>query len=229
MGFRRDPDHIERLAGLVLVPVVATIAFYGLPGPLRSQAAVQLLPQAVGYLALLLWAVRNHAPLWKLGLRSDERGPALLIGLATGSMLGAVNLAVIVIIVPAFGGDIAALRETPHARVPLLVMVPWGIALIATLAEVLFRGFVLGRLHVVCEQAGLRRRAGRLAVLLSALLFCFDPFIVMTFDQLHWIALWDGIVWGWLWMRWQNVVLTIVAHAVEVILLYTVLRSLLSA
>ena len=62
----------------------------------------------------------------------------------------------------------------------------------------------------------------------SALLFAFDPFLVATFHQLHWIAVWDGLVWGMLWVTFRNLYVTIVAHAVEVIVLYVVMRIMLA-
>jgi thiamine transporter ThiT len=48
--------------------------------------------------------------------------------------------------------------------------------------------------------------------------------MVATFRHLHWIALWDGCVWGLLWLLARNLYATIVAHAVEVILVYSAVR-----
>jgi membrane protease YdiL (CAAX protease family) len=88
------------------------------------------------------------------------------------------------------------------------------------MVELNFRGFLLGRLVTM----GL---PPPIAVSLSALLFAFDPFLVATFQHLHWIAVWDGLVWGSLWVAFKNLYATIVAHAVEVILLYSVMRLVL--
>ena len=66
------------------------------------------------------------------------------------------------------------------------------------------------------------------AIAVSAVLFAFDPFMMATFKHLHWIAVWDGLVWGLLWVRLRNLYATIVAHAVEGILLYSVVRIVLS-
>jgi len=93
-----------------------------------------------------------------------------------------------------------------------------------------FRGFVLGRL--VAMESGIWRHASlrRLspgALLASALLFSFDPFMVNTFRELHWIALVDGLIWGLIWLQTRNLYATIVAHAVEVILVYGAVRSAL--
>jgi membrane protease YdiL (CAAX protease family) len=64
-----------------------------------------------------------------------------------------------------------------------------------------------------------------LALLATTLVFTFDPFMVNTFRHLHWIALWDGLIWGMIWLRTRNLWITIVAHAVEVIVMYSVVRA----
>ena len=66
-----------------------------------------------------------------------------------------------------------------------------------------------------------------LALLLSALTFSFDPFMVATFGSLHWIAVWDGLIWGWMWIRLNNLYAVIIAHAVEVLILYLTVRAAL--
>ena len=58
----------------------------------------------------------------------------------------------------------------------------------------------------------------------SALVFAFDPFMVATFQSLHWIAVWDGLIWGWIFIRRQNLYMVIVAHAVEVVILYSCIK-----
>jgi len=115
-------------------------------------------------------------------------------------------------------------------QVPVLIMVPWFIVGIALLVEINFRGFLLGRLaaseSLLWHHASLRRLPP-LALMTSALVFAFDPFMVHTFRHLHWIALWDGLVWGLLWLLTRNLYVTIVAHAVEVIVVYSAVRSVL--
>jgi thiamine transporter ThiT len=66
-----------------------------------------------------------------------------------------------------------------------------------------------------------------LAIGASALAFSFDPFMVITFRHLHWIAVWDGLVWGLLWVRLRNLYVPIVAHAIEVMVTYSVIRAVL--
>ena len=48
--------------------------------------------------------------------------------------------------------------------------------------------------------------------------------MVATFKHLHWIAVWDGLVWGMMWVRLRNLYATITAHAVEVMVMYAVLK-----
>ena len=34
-----------------------------------------------------------------------------------------------------------------------------------------------------------------------SLVFSFDPFMVHTFQHLHWIAVGDGLIWAFIWLR----------------------------
>jgi membrane protease YdiL (CAAX protease family) len=106
-------------------------------------------------------------------------------------------------------------------------MVPWFICGIALLVELNFRGFLLGRLAALESRLwrfGFAQRLSPLALITCALIFAFDPFMVNTFQHLHWIALWDGLIWGIIWLRTRNLYITIVAHAVEVIVMYSAVR-----
>ena len=125
------------------------------------------------------------------------------------------------------GPLLSFLKTTPHGRLPFLVMVPWFICGIAIFVELNFRGFLLGRLAVLesgQRKAGITQRLSPFALITCALLFAFDPFMVNTFQHLHWIALWDGLIWGIIWLRTHNLYITIVAHAVEVIAMYSAVR-----
>ena len=73
----------------------------------------------------------------------------------------------------------------------------------------------------------IQRRLSPLAIFTSALIFAFDPFMVNTFQHLHWIALWDGLIWGIIWLTTKNLYVTIVAHAVEVLVMYGAIRATL--
>lgn len=219
------------MAWLAGLPVAATALFYTLPADFQSHRAIQFFPQALAYVALLIWSVRNAGVTDRLGLQLARFGQGLRWGLATGLVLGTLNVAVILRLVPALGQDITFLRGTPHAGIPAAVMLPWLITAIAVFVEVNFRGFLLGRLFVMAERmapALPRPLASGLAVGGAALTFSFDPFLVVTFQHLHWIAVWDGIVWGMLRLHLRNLYAPIVAHAVEVMVVYSVVRAVLA-
>jgi membrane protease YdiL (CAAX protease family) len=220
----------ERGAALSLLPVAATLDYYALPDWLQSQPLVQFAPQLIGYLALALWTTHNRSIVAHLGLSTSQWRVGAKLGLVTGVVLGCLNTLIILHLLPSWGWDITFLTQTPHAQVPMVIMVPWFIFMIALLVELNFRGFLLGRLAAL-ESSLWRNRAlqrlSPLALLTSALIFSFDPFMVATFRHLHWIAVWDGLVWGLLWLLTRNLYATIVAHTIEVILMYSAVRGAL--
>jgi membrane protease YdiL (CAAX protease family) len=221
----------ERAAGLAWLPVLATACFYALPPDLQNHRSLQFLPQLVAYAALVLWASRNSGIAARLGLQPEQIGQGLRGGVAAGLILGALNTGIILWMVPWLGYDITFLRGTPHAGIPPAVMLPWLIVAIAVFVEVNFRGFLLGRLLALAERmtpALPAPIASVVAVGTAALLFSFDPFMVVTFRHLHWIAVWDGLVWGLLWVRLRNLYVPVVAHAVEVMVMYSVIRTVLA-
>ena len=223
----------ERHAWLGFLPLIATAVFYGLPDFLQAYLLIQFLPQIFAYVIMGVWLYHNDHIFFRLGLSGHLFQQGLLIGGRTGVLLGAFNCLVILWIVPTLGLSIDFLTETPHALVSTWLMVPWGIIGIAVAVELNFRGFLLGRLFWFSQEVfGARESAfsvrgggaAFLAVCGSALVFAFDPFMVSTFQHLHWIAVWDGMIWGWLWVRTQNLYVTCVAHAVEVIILYLTMK-----
>lgn len=219
----------ERSAWLAGLPILATVLFHLLPSHLQGYRTLQFLPQAVAYAALAAWSTCNTSIIERLGLPRARLGQGLRWGIPTGLLLGTANVAVILLVVPRLGHDITFLLGTPHAQIPPAVMLPWFIVLIALFIEVNFRGFLLGRLLALGERLRLTGPAATgLAVGVSALAFSFDPFMVITFRHLHWIALWDGLVWGLLWVRLRNLYVPIVAHAVEVMVMYSVIRMVLT-
>ncbi len=229
------PDS-ERLAGLAFLPLVATFGFYILPLDWQSNVLIQFIPQLSAYLAFGLWSSYNHNLIAKLGLETEKLLLGIKWGALTGTSLGCFNAFIILSIFPALGGDITFLRHIPHAQIPFWVMVPWFILCIACAIELNFRGFLLGRLVTFGTQALDRQPLPSnrppqywllLPVLLSALTFSFDPFMVATFGSLHWIAVWDGLIWGWMWIRMTNLYVVITAHAVEVLILYLTVRATL--
>jgi membrane protease YdiL (CAAX protease family) len=217
----------ERGAALALLPTAATLDFYALPASLQEQTLVQFAPQILAYLALGLWATYNRDIASRLGLEKWKVRDGLRWGLLTGLLLGCLNTFVILSAYPHLGYDISFLKTTPHGRLPLLVMIPWFICGIALFVELNFRGFLLGRLAALESglwRSGFAQRLSPLALITCALTFAFDPFMVNTFQHLHWIALWDGLIWGIIWLRTRNLCITIVAHAVEVIVMYSAVR-----
>ncbi|MCC2640240.1 MAG: conserved rane protein of unknown function [Nitrospira sp.] len=211
----------ERGAFLGLLPLTSSILFYCSPLALRQHGLYQFLPQLCAYAAFVIWSGLNGSAVQRIGLAPTLLPQGIRWGAATGLLLGTINVLFILYVAPRLGGDYQFLADTPHAKVPLWIMLPWYILFIAAMVELNFRGFLLGRLMAM----GLWTPA---AVAVSALLFAFDPFLVATFQHLHWIALWDGLVWGWLWVALRNLYVTIVAHAVEVMVLYIVIRTILS-
>ncbi len=223
----------ERAPWLALIPVCLTGLFYLLPSSNQRNLFLQLLPQLAGYGALAVWWTCNTHALTGLGLSRRRMDRGLLWGLCTGCVLGVVNATVILLMVPALGGDILFLIETPHAKVPLFIMIPWLAVVIAAGVELHFRGFLLGRLERACRQwipescPAWLPLCSFAAMLVSALTFAWDPFMVMTFRHLHWIAVWDGLLWAALFLRWRNLPAVIVAHAVEVIIVYLSVSAVL--
>ena len=227
----------EKLPWLVFLPIVATLTFYAVPYSFQKQTIIQFLPQILAYCGLGVWATVNSHPCQRLGLTFHNLCSGVAWGSVVGLILGTVNTILILWAIPAAGWDIAFLKETPHAQVPALIMVPWGILLIAVGVEINFRGFVLGRClalvndgqkHSPSAQPWTRFIGSAIAVGTSSLVFAFDPFLESTFRHLHWIAVWDGVIWGWMWVRRRNLYAVITAHAVEVIILYLSVKTALT-
>jgi membrane protease YdiL (CAAX protease family) len=220
----------ERGAALALLPIAATLDYYALPNWLQENTLIQFAPQIIAYLAFALWASHNDSIVTRLGLERQRFAQGLRIGIITGLFLGGLNSLVILRLVPSLGQDIAFLKQTPHAQLPMLVMVPWFITGIALFVEFNFRGFVLGRLFTIESRIWQRpsiRRLSPVALVTSALVFSFDPFLLNTFQHLHWIAVWDGLIWGLIWLQTRNLYAPIMAHAVEVLVVYSAVRSAL--
>jgi membrane protease YdiL (CAAX protease family) len=228
-GPDRLGPHVSNLgATLALLPLGATFGYYCLPSSLREELLVQFAPQLLAYLAMGLWASRTSEVSVQLGLEKAKLGNGLVWGLFTGLSLGSLNTWAILSVYPSLGYDITFLKQTPHGRLPVLLMVPWLIAGIAFFVELNFRGFLLGRLaelESTWRGSHSRQRLSPLALTASTLTFAFDPFMVNTFRYLHWIALWDGLIWGIIWLNTRNLWMTIVAHAVEVIIMYSAVRA----
>jgi membrane protease YdiL (CAAX protease family) len=227
----RTSGEPERCAALALVPLLATLLYYALPSRWQASLLAQFLPQLLAYACMVLWGQRNHQIVRRLGLERHRLAEGTRLGVAIGLGLGLLNTCIILWVVPGIGMDIDFLQHTPHAKMPAVLMLPWGIMAIAVGVELNFRGFLLGRLLAALKGAGAgpSRRPAALAIAISALAFSFDPFMVGTFRHLHWIAVWDGIVWGMMWVRRRNLYATIAAHAVEVMVMYSILKLVLTS
>ena len=212
---------MEQWSGLAVLPAVLTVA-YPLWSPFPSDSLwPTLIPQLSAYAYLALWSVINDCRSDRLFLVPNNLKNSLLLGGFVGLVTGLINLWVIVKLTPWLGYSYVFLRDTPHARMPFAIMVPWGIVLIAVFVEMNFRGFLVGRLLAMF---GNRPYGPVIAVIISAVVFSREPFMVTVFHGYHWLALTDGLVWGALLIYTRNLFSTITAHAVEVILVYTVLR-----
>ena len=227
----------ERWSKIVFLPIAGTFFFYLLPDSFQQQRVFQFLPQVLACIGLAIWSYNNSDIHIRLGIQPDLCWHGLQWGCVIGLALGLSNTLIILKGIPALGIDILFLTQTPHAEVPTSLMIPWVIMTIAILSELNFRGFLLGRLVVLFDQTPpLQHNQQRntltsrqaLAIATSATLFAFDPFIVNTFQHLHWIAVYDGIIWGWVWVRFRNLYTVIAAHAIEVLILYTCIKIALT-
>ena len=142
---RPSPNQTFNMrAALPLLPIGATVGYYWLPSSLREELLVQFIPQLLAYLAMGLWASRTFQVPVQLGLEKAKVGNGLKWGLITGLLLGCLNTFVILSVYPSLGYDITFLKQTPHGRLPVLLMVPWFICGIALFVELNFRGIHLG-------------------------------------------------------------------------------------
>ena len=222
----------EAVAGLAILPVLATGSFYLLPDSWQVDHLLQFAPQILAYTGFGIWAYCNTDIIHKLGLQPTKIRAGLRLGLLIGLVLGSLNTTLIIYGAPALGLDIEFLRDTPHAHIPPTLMVPWFILFIAITVEINFRGFLLGRLlalftHHTQPLKAIHRIAPVMALGISSLAFAFDPFMVSTFQHLHWIAVWDGLIWGWLWLQTRNLYIPMTAHCLEVIIEYLIIRAAL--
>jgi membrane protease YdiL (CAAX protease family) len=201
--------------------LAATALYYFLPGRLRQNPWMVFAPQIAAYGMLAIWLVQNRAGCRRLNLEPSRLSRALYWGVLIGLVMGTLNLTLLLAVIPGLGGDLSFLQMTPHAQAAPWLMFPWGIAAIGIFVELNFRGFQLGRL---VSLGGNSPATQAVAVIVSALAFAWDPFMVQVFRSLHWMAFMDGLVWGTLLLRTRSLYATMAAHTVEVWILYAGLK-----
>lgn len=204
----------------LLFPLTATGFYYTFLFP-SPQLLHVFIPLIISFIALCVWIRLNPKRLEELYLRKKGLKGAVSKGAAVGIVLGLLNLFIIVKLSSWLGYSNEFLRKTPHAVLPVWVMFPLGIVFISALVEILFRGWILGRFLSLFDDT---RRGVCCAVLVSALYFSFDPFMVIYFKGYHWLALTDGVVWGGLLHKTNNLFSSISAHTVEVWIVYLALK-----
>lgn len=208
---------MERSNWLVFIPIAANIIYYLLP--IKTTNIILLFsPQLISYLMMISWAWINGRTGIKISWHNYKGffGYGVIAGLFTGIT----NLFFILKVTEWLGLSYELLRETPHARIPPLLMMPLGIILISAFVEVNFRGFIMNRLLSVL---GKGRRGAYSAIALSAIVFSHDPFMLHFFRLFHWLALFDGVIWGYLFYRTGDILGPITAHSICVMIVYTIL------
>ncbi|MEK7871862.1 MAG: CPBP family intramembrane glutamic endopeptidase, partial [Nitrospirota bacterium] len=208
----------ERCNWLVFIPILANILYYLFP-PKETNTIFLFFPQILSYVMMILWSCINNKS--NIRINPANHKVSIIYGFTAGLITGATDLFFILKVTGWLGQDYEFLRETPHSKIPFLLMMPFGIILISALVEANFRGFILGRLLIF---SGKSKMGAAGAILVSALIFSCDPFMLHFFKIFSWLALFDGIIWGYLYYRTGNILGPIAAHSVCVMIVYTVLK-----
>ncbi|MEK7825652.1 MAG: hypothetical protein AAB266_04425, partial [Nitrospirota bacterium] len=127
----------------------------------------------LSYVMMILWSCINRK--CNIRIYPANHKASIIYGFAAGLITGATNLFFVLKVTGWLGQDYEFLRETPHAKIPFLLMMPFGIILISALVEANFRGFILGRLLIF---SGKSKMGAAGTILLSALIFSCDPFML---------------------------------------------------
>lgn len=203
---------------LVFIPIIANILYYIFPEK-QTNMILLFLPQLLSYIMMAFWSWINGGKCPMINLHNYKL--PLIYGVLAGLFTGITNLFFILKITGWLGQGYEFLRETPHARISPFLMMPLGIILISAFVEINFRGFIMDRLLSIFGKA---RAGAYAAIILSAIIFSYDPFMLHYFKIFHWLALFDGIIWGYLFYRTGNILNPIISHSICVIIVYTVLK-----
>lgn len=203
---------------LVFIPILANIPYYLFP-PKETNTIFLFFPQILSYVMMILWSCINKKS--NIRINPANYKASIIYGFAAGLITGATNLFFILKVTGWLGQDYEFLRETPHAKIPFLLMMPFGIIMVSAFVEINFRGFILNRLLVIF---GNGKIGAYLAIALSSVVFSYDPFMLYYFKLFHWLALFDGLIWGYLYYRTGNILGPITAHSICVMIVYTVLK-----
>ncbi len=209
---------VEKCNWLVFIPILANILYYLLPSK-EANTALLFFPQILSYVMMIAWSCINKPS--NIRINPANYKASIIYGFAAGLITGATNLFFILKITGWLGQDYEFLRETPHAKMPFLLMMPFGIILISAFVEINFRGFILSRFLAM-----FRNSSGGVfaAIAISSIVFATDPFMLFYFKILAWLALFDGLIWGYLFYRTGNILGPIAAHSICVMMVYTVLK-----
>lgn len=208
----------ERCNWLVFIPILANIIFYLYPAE-KANTISLFFPQILSYLMMILWSRINRKSNIRINLTNYKA--SIIYGVAAGLITGGMNLFFILKVTGWLGQDYEFLRETPHAKTPFLLMMPFGIILISALVETNFRGFIMNRFLTIFGNSSGGIYA---AIAISSIVFATDPFMLYYFKLFAWLALFDGIIWGYLFYRTGSIFGPISAHSVCVVIVYTILK-----
>jgi len=208
----------ERCNWLVFIPILANIVYFMFP-PKETNIAFLFIPQILSYVTMILWSCINKK--FNIRINPANYKASIIYGFAAGLITGAINLFFILKVTGWLGQDYEFLRETPHAKIPFLLMMPFGIIMVSSFVEINFRGFIMSRFLTM-----FRNNSGGAfaAIAISSIVFATDHFMLFYFKIFAWLALFDGIIWGYLYYRTGNILGPIAAHSICVMIVYTVLK-----
>ena len=94
MALQKNPPN-EVVAGLAILPILATVSYYLLPESWQAHRLCQFAPQIIAYVSFGIWAVCNADIIHKLGLQPTKISAGIRLGLLIGLLLGSFNTTLI--------------------------------------------------------------------------------------------------------------------------------------